>query len=88
MPEENLENFLKLLPKSSLQTNLMLHIKIFGKSESPSFHFKFHPHFKIFSDHFVSVGAISAGDGSQYDFIRAMDHYNKLLMGTGPNKTV
>ena len=43
-------------------------------------------HRTILSDHFVSVGAISAGDGSQYDFIRAMDHYNKLLMGTGPNK--
>jgi len=35
-------------------------------------------------DHFVSVGAISAGDGSQYDFIRAMDHYNKLLMAAKP----
>ena len=44
--------------------------------------------FEIFSDHFVSVGAISAGDGSQYDFIRAMDHYNKLLMGTGLNNVL
>ena len=44
--------------------------------------------FSIFSDHFVSVGAISAGDGSQYDFIRAMDHYNKLLMGTGLNNVL
>ena len=31
---------------------------------------------------------ISAGDGSQYDFIRAMDHYNKLLMGTGLNNVL
>ena len=34
------------------------------------------------------MGAISAGDGSQYDFIRAMDHYNKLLMGTGLNNVL